>query len=129
VLARTSLRSWCTCTDVTIAVGVMVKHAGEELAGAEAELLVSQESPEEADAYEQLLGDAMQVEPFHFAHEDCVEEACASCSRPWIPDYPFSYTIPGHGVLRQLPRWGAGTWHDPQSAVGRPLGGDCQASA
>jgi glucose-6-phosphate 1-dehydrogenase len=60
----------------TIALGAMSKRRGHELAGEEVELLVSHESdPEEATAYEQLLGDAMRGDPFHFAREDQVEEA------------------------------------------------------
>ena len=62
--------------DLTIALGAMVKRPGEEFAGDRVELLAShQPEPDEPDAYEQLLGDALRGEPFRFAREDYVEEA------------------------------------------------------
>jgi glucose-6-phosphate 1-dehydrogenase len=109
--------------EATIAVGAMVKVPGEELAGEEVELLVSHETPEEADAYEQLLGDAMQGEPFHFAREDYVEEAwriVQPALDPGLPvlEYdPGTWGPPAAGALAS-----PGSWHDPQSAVVRPAG-------
>jgi len=113
----------------TIAVGAMVKRAGEELAGEEVELLVSHENPQEADAYEQLLGDAMQGEPFHFAREDYVEEA-------WRIVQPA--LEPGLAVLQYEPgTWGPseagalvapGTWHDP-GTDGHPTKAEIAMSA
>ncbi len=62
--------------DVEIALGVMVKAAGEEMAGAETELLAYYHSTkDEMDAYERLLGDAMKGDATLFAREDYVEEA------------------------------------------------------
>ncbi len=62
--------------DVQIALGVMVKVPGEEMAGTETELLALHlASKDEMDAYERLLGDAMKGDATQFAREDYVEEA------------------------------------------------------
>jgi glucose-6-phosphate 1-dehydrogenase len=62
--------------DVQIALGVMVKVPGEEMAGKETELLALHlASKDEMDAYERLLGDALKGDATQFAREDYVEEA------------------------------------------------------
>jgi glucose-6-phosphate 1-dehydrogenase len=62
--------------DVEIALGVMVKVPGEEMAGRQIELLAYQHpSGDEMDPYERLLGDALKGDPTLFAREDYVEEA------------------------------------------------------
>jgi glucose-6-phosphate 1-dehydrogenase len=62
--------------NVEIALGVMVKVPGEEMAGREVELLAYQHATkDEMDAYERLLGDAMKGDATLFAREDYVEEA------------------------------------------------------
>jgi glucose-6-phosphate 1-dehydrogenase len=62
--------------DVEIALGVMVKVPGEEMAGTETELLAFRRpSKDEMDAYERLLGDALKGDATQFAREDYVEEA------------------------------------------------------
>jgi glucose-6-phosphate 1-dehydrogenase len=62
--------------DVEIALGVMVKGPGEEMAGREVELLAFHHpSKDEMDAYERLLGDAMKGDATLFAREDYVEVA------------------------------------------------------
>jgi glucose-6-phosphate 1-dehydrogenase len=62
--------------DVQIALGVMVKSTGDEMAGAETELLaLHRPSSDEMDAYERLLGDALKGDATLFAREDYVEEA------------------------------------------------------
>jgi glucose-6-phosphate 1-dehydrogenase len=62
--------------EVGIALGVMVKDPGEEMAGREVELQVSHHpGKDEMDAYERLLGDALKGDATLFAREDYVEEA------------------------------------------------------
>jgi glucose-6-phosphate 1-dehydrogenase len=62
--------------DIAIALGMMVKVSGEEMAGDEIELLASQHpGKSEMDAYERLLGDAMKGDATLFARQDYVEEA------------------------------------------------------
>jgi glucose-6-phosphate 1-dehydrogenase len=105
--------------EATIAVGAMVKKAGEELAGEAIELLVSHENPQETDAYEQLLSDAMQGEPFHFAREDHVEEAWRIVQPALDPGLPVVRYEPGTwGPPAAAALAAPGTWHDPRSAVG-----------
>jgi glucose-6-phosphate 1-dehydrogenase len=102
--------------DVTIALGAMVKRPGEDLAGDEVELLVSHdENPEEADAYEMLLGDAMQGEPFHFARQDYVEEAWRIVEPALDPGLPILDYEPGTwGPPAACALVAPGTWHDPE---------------
>src|SRR5262249_21509340 len=62
--------------DVQIALGVMVKVPGEEMAGREVDLLAYHHpTRDEMDAYERLLGDSMRGDATLFAREDYVEEA------------------------------------------------------
>jgi glucose-6-phosphate 1-dehydrogenase len=62
--------------DVGIALSVMVKVPSEELAGREVELQASYHpAPDEMDAYERLLGDALIGDATLFARQDYVEEA------------------------------------------------------
>lgn len=62
--------------DMEIAVGTIVMGATECLEGTAAEMLASRRPcPEEMEAYERVLGDAMAGDSSHFAREDYVEEA------------------------------------------------------
>jgi glucose-6-phosphate 1-dehydrogenase len=62
--------------DVEIALGIMVKVPGEEMAGREVELLAYHHpTRDEMDAYERLLGDALKGDATLFAREDYVEAA------------------------------------------------------
>jgi glucose-6-phosphate 1-dehydrogenase len=62
--------------DVTIAMGMMVMSPGEEVAALSTEML-AHHSPQagEMDAYERVLGAAMEGDATLFAREDYVEEA------------------------------------------------------
>ena len=62
--------------DVTIAVGARVKRPGEEMVGEETELsFVHHPHGDEMEAYERLIGDAMDGETTLFARQDIVERA------------------------------------------------------
>jgi glucose-6-phosphate 1-dehydrogenase len=62
--------------DMEIAVGTNVMGAKETLEDIPVEMIASrQNSPQEMEAYERVLGDAMAGDPSHFAREDYVEEA------------------------------------------------------
>jgi glucose-6-phosphate 1-dehydrogenase len=62
--------------EVTIAFGAAVMDPEERMIGRPVELLVSHHpSAEEADAYERVLGDALEGDATLFAREDYVEEA------------------------------------------------------
>jgi glucose-6-phosphate 1-dehydrogenase len=62
--------------DVSIAMGMTVMAPGEKILGYPAEMVGShQQSADEMDAYERVLGDAMAGDATLFAREDYVEEA------------------------------------------------------
>jgi glucose-6-phosphate 1-dehydrogenase len=62
--------------DMAIAMGATVMGQSETLKGRAIEMVAShQPSPEEMEAYERVLGDAMAGDSSHFAREDYVEEA------------------------------------------------------
>lgn len=62
--------------DITFAIGGNVIAPGEETRSQTAEMLGTQlPRADEMDAYERVLGDAMQGDPTLFAREDYVEEA------------------------------------------------------
>jgi len=62
--------------EMTIAMGTTVLAPGEELRGETVEMVASRHPrPDEMDAYERVLGDAMAGDPTLFAREDYVEEA------------------------------------------------------
>jgi glucose-6-phosphate 1-dehydrogenase len=62
--------------EMTIAMGATVMSAGEEMKGETVEMVASRHPrPDEMDAYERVLGDAMAGDPTLFAREDYVEEA------------------------------------------------------
>jgi glucose-6-phosphate 1-dehydrogenase len=63
--------------DVSIALGAHAKQGGAEMRGREVELFVCQNDADEADAYERLIGDALQGESTLFARQDEVEAAWA----------------------------------------------------
>jgi glucose-6-phosphate 1-dehydrogenase len=64
--------------DVTIAIGARIKRPGEEMDSEPTELRVVQQADgEELDAYERLLGDAMEGDATLFARKDGVEAAWA----------------------------------------------------
>ena len=63
---------------VKIAIGARVKEPGERVTTEPTELqVVDRPDPDEMDAYERLLGDAMAGDPTLFAREDEVEAAWA----------------------------------------------------
>jgi glucose-6-phosphate 1-dehydrogenase len=62
--------------EMTIALGANVMGPGEQLRGEGVEIIASSHpSPQEMDAYERVLGDAMAGDATLFAREDYVEEA------------------------------------------------------
>ncbi len=62
--------------DLMIAIGALVKRAGDALDGQQVELVISEASdPAEMGAYEELLFDALKGNSARFARQDYVEEA------------------------------------------------------
>jgi glucose-6-phosphate 1-dehydrogenase len=89
--------------DLMIAVGALVKRAGEGLDGQPVELVISEASdPAEMGAYEELLFDALRGNSARFARQDYVEEA-------WrILDPILRAGAPAHAYQR-------GTWGPPEA--------------
>jgi glucose-6-phosphate 1-dehydrogenase len=102
--------------DVTIGLGMMILAPGEEMAGQAVEMLVSHHPQAgEMDAYERLLGDAMEGDATLFAREDYVEEAWRIVDPALKTDTPVYVYEPGSWgpdevAQRVLP---AGGWHNP----------------
>ncbi len=103
--------------DVVIALGASAKRLGEGMAGQPIELSVTrQRTGDEMDAYERLLGDAMQGDATLFARQDAVEAAWALVQPLLAVDVPPTPYAPGswgpaeaHRLTRDV-----GGWIDPQ---------------
>jgi glucose-6-phosphate 1-dehydrogenase len=105
--------------EVKIALGITVMAPGEEMIGQAAELLASRPPrADEMDAYERVLGDAMEGDATLFARQDYVEEA-------WrIVDHALKLTTPVYDY--QPNTWGPsevnqklapdGGWQNPTVA-------------
>jgi glucose-6-phosphate 1-dehydrogenase len=105
--------------EMTIAVGANVMGPDDKMEGEAIEIIASRHPcPEEMDAYERVLGDAMAGDPTLFAREDYVEEA-------WrIVDPVLKAGTPIH--VYDNGKWGPaevdqsvsppGGWHNPAAA-------------
>ncbi len=103
--------------DVQIAIGARAKRSGDGMAGRPVELaVVQQNTGDEMDAYERLLGDAMEGDPTLFARYDTVEAAWRIVE-PVIhgPSDLWEYE-PGSWGPPQADRLVAdvGGWHTPE---------------
>jgi glucose-6-phosphate 1-dehydrogenase len=104
---------------MTIAVGTTVMGSGDDINHQLVEMVASRHPcPEEEDAYERVLGDAMAGDPTIFAREDYVEEA-------WrIVDPVLKADLPAHEYDKGV--WGPseveprvlppGGWHNPEAS-------------
>src|SRR5438874_5274663 len=97
--------------DITNAIGANIVASKEETRSEVVEMLVTHHPrPEEMDAYERLLGDAMAGDATLFAREDYVEEA-------WrIVDPVLKAGTPIH-------EYEPGTWGPAEVAQVTPTGG------
>ncbi len=102
--------------NVEIALGAVAKAPGEELAGERTELLaVHHPSPAEMEAYERLLGEAMQGDRTQFAREDYVEEAWRVVEPVLgdvVPVHPYEPGTWGPAEADKIAP--PGGWHNPQ---------------
>ena len=102
--------------DVIIALGAQVKHPGEQMVSEPTELkVVHQPDGDEMDAYERLLGDAMDGDATLFARQDGVEAAW-SIVEPILGDVtPVQEYEPGTWGPAEADRLTAecGGWHTP----------------
>jgi glucose-6-phosphate 1-dehydrogenase len=102
--------------EVTIAIGARVKKAGEQMISEPAEFQIAHNPRgDEMDAYERLLGDAMNGDGMLFARQDSVEAAWAVV-QPILgnvtPLHEYETGSWGPAEAESLAA-GVGGWHSP----------------
>jgi len=110
--------------EVTIALGMMVLTPGEELAGQTVEMITSR-SPHagQIDAYERVLGAAMEGDAALFAREDYVEEAWRIVDpvlKTGTPVYEYETNTWGPGEVERVTPvggWSNPTLGEPEPAI------------
>jgi glucose-6-phosphate 1-dehydrogenase len=104
---------------MTIAIGTTVMSPGDVLKGEAVEMVASSHpGPEEMDAYERVLGDAMAGDSTLFAREDYVEEAWRIVDpilKAATPVYEYDPGAWGPGQVDQSVHPPDG-WHNPSAA-------------
>lgn len=105
--------------DMAIAIGATVMGPSEEMKGEAVEILASQRPcPNEMDAYERVLSDAMVGDATHFAREDYVEEAWRIVDpvlKANTPVYDYEKGVWGPSEVNPTVTPEDG-WHDPVMA-------------
>ena len=102
--------------DVTIAIGTNVIAEGQETVSACLEMLaIRHPRADEMDAYERVLGDAMEGDPILFAREDYVEEAWRIVDPALRARTPVSEYEPGTWGPKEVDEnvSPAGGWQNP----------------
>jgi glucose-6-phosphate 1-dehydrogenase len=105
--------------EMTIAVGTTVMGESDEMKGEMVEMVASRHPrPQEMDAYERILGDAMAGDTTTFAREDYVEEAWRIVDPVLKADTPvFEYDKSTWGPLETGDKVSPpGGWHNPTAA-------------
>ena len=107
--------------EISISVSARVKRPGEELVSKPAHLsVVEDDTTDQVDAYERLLGDAMRGDAMLFVREDAVEAAWAIVD-PVLGSTttPEEYE-PGSWGPHEADRLAidVGGWHDPEGRKG-----------
>lgn len=102
--------------DVTVAFGMLIMAPGEDMASVLSEVQGNPTPfPNEKDAYERVLTDAMAGDPTHFARQDYVEEAWKIVDDYLSSDHPvYSYDAKTWGpenVNEQIHP--VGGWNNP----------------
>src|SRR5499427_340872 len=103
--------------DVTIALGMMILTPGDEMTGRATEMLASHyPQAGEMDAYERLLGEAMEGDATLFAREDYVEEAWRIVDPALKADTPVYVYEPGSWGPNEVDQRVSpvGGWHNPE---------------
>jgi glucose-6-phosphate 1-dehydrogenase len=110
--------------DVAIAMGMTVMAPGDDMTGITAEMLASRHpSAEEMDAYERVLGDAMEGDATLFARQDYVEEAWRIVDpvlKEATPVYPYDAKTWGPNEVKRVTP--AAGWHNPTVAAAGSAG-------
>jgi len=102
--------------EMAIAIGATAMSAGEVFEGQHVEIMASRNPcPDEMDAYERVLGDAMTGDATLFARQDYVEEAWRIVDPALRADTPvYEYELGSWGpdeVTRRIAPEGG--WHNP----------------
>jgi len=104
--------------EMTIAVGTTVMSPGDEMKGEMVEMVASRRPrPEEMEAYERVLGDAMAGDTTLFAREDYVEEAWRIVDpvlKAGTPVQEYEKGTWGPSAADQVAP--PGGWHNPLAA-------------
>ena len=101
--------------DISIALGAHAKKVGPTMQGREVELFVSQQQPDEMDAYARLISEALIGDTSHFARQDEVEAAWAIVDPVLgLDTQPYEYT-PGTWGPAEADHLISGpcSWHNP----------------
>jgi glucose-6-phosphate 1-dehydrogenase len=104
--------------EMAIAVGTTVMAPGDVLKGEDVEMVASRyPSPDEMEAYERVLGDAMVGDATHFARQDYVEEAWRIVDPVLKAGTPVcEYDKGDWGPIEVAKRVSpAGGWHNPSA--------------
>jgi glucose-6-phosphate 1-dehydrogenase len=109
--------------EISISLSARVKRPGEELVAMPAELsAIDQSTTDEVDAYERLLGDAMQGDAMLFVREDAVEAAWAIVDPILGNTTSLHQYEPGSWGPLEADRLAidVGGWHNPDQPKERP---------
>jgi glucose-6-phosphate 1-dehydrogenase len=112
-------------------MGMMVMAAGQESGSEAVEMVASRHPrPEEMDAYEKVLGDAMAGDATLFARQDYVEEAWRIVDPVLKSNTPVFEYEPGTWGPAEAAQEIAppGGWHDPVITTEPALGHSVQAA-
>jgi glucose-6-phosphate 1-dehydrogenase len=105
--------------EISINLSARVKHPGEELVSKPAQLsVVEDDTTDQVDAYERLLGDAMRGDAMLFVREDAVEAAWAIVDPILGNATTLHQYEPGSWGPHEADRLGidVGGWHDPEES-------------
>jgi glucose-6-phosphate 1-dehydrogenase len=103
--------------DVSLSLSAQVKRPGEDLVSMPAKLTaVEQQTADEVDAYERLLGDAMHGDAMLFVREDAVEAAWAIVDPILANTTTLHPYEPGSWGPREADRLAVDVngWHNPE---------------
>jgi glucose-6-phosphate 1-dehydrogenase len=105
--------------EMVIAIGATAMSAGEVLEGRHVEIMASRNPcPDEMDAYERVLGDAMAGDSTLFARQDYVEEAWRIVDPALRAGTPINEYVQGSWGPSQVEQRVSpeGGWHNPTLA-------------
>ncbi|HET6840494.1 MAG TPA: glucose-6-phosphate dehydrogenase [Candidatus Angelobacter sp.] len=105
---------------ISLSLGARVKRPGDELVSMPTQLsVVKEQSADEVDAYERLLGDAAHGDAMLFVREDAVEAAWAIVDPILASTTTLHQYEPGSWGPREANRLASdvGGWHDPEERV------------